>query len=346
MKIEGNKRIVEIGDVFGELTVLARDYSAEESRRERGLGHRKMYICKCSCGAEKSIVGTYLTMSRNPTRSCGAKEHRRGHYRSSEPRFDLTGQTFGKLKVLHPDTSVHHGENVHLKWVCKCECGGTKSVRSSYLRSGQAVDCGCGRWQRMSDAMIHDLTGITFGHLHVIGRNMDVAPKAGRHAVWDCRCDLCGQIERVESPMLEHYGKDRCLACCGKSLGETKIKEFFDTAGIQYVYDMHYGNCRSVAKDGCLRFDFRVTDPKTNRLYMIEFDGEQHFKEVPTWRTTDIGGLATTIERDEAKNRWCAENDVPMIRIPYTRLKDMCLEDLLLETSTFIIGGQREEHMV
>jgi len=37
------------------------------------------------------------------------------------------------------------------------------------------------------------------------------------------------------------------------------------------------------------------------------------------------------------KNQWCKNNNIPLIRIPYTHLEDLRLEDLLLETSQFII---------
>lgn len=42
-------------------------------------------------------------------------------------------------------------------------------------------------------------------------------------------------------------------------------------------------------------------------------------------------------EHDKLKNQWCKENNIPLIRIPYTRYNDLCIEDLLLETSNFII---------
>jgi hypothetical protein len=32
------------------------------------------------------------------------------------------------------------------------------------------------------------------------------------------------------------------------------------------------------------------------------------------------------------KNQWCKENNIPLIRIPYTHFEDICLEDLLLES--------------
>ena len=44
-----------------------------------------------------------------------------------------------------------------------------------------------------------------------------------------------------------------------------------------------------------------------------------------------------TKERDAFKNEWCKENNILLIRIPYWHLKDLCIEDLKLETSKFII---------
>ena len=35
------------------------------------------------------------------------------------------------------------------------------------------------------------------------------------------------------------------------------------------------------------------------------------------------------------KNHWCKDNNIPIIRIPYTHLDNLELSDLLLETSPF-----------
>ena len=42
-------------------------------------------------------------------------------------------------------------------------------------------------------------------------------------------------------------------------------------------------------------------------------------------------------QRDAFKNNWCKEHKIPLIRIPYTHYDNLCLEDLKLETSKFII---------
>ena len=52
---------------------------------------------------------------------------------------DLTGQRFGRLVVLQ------RAENMgrQTAWLCKCECGNTKTVPMWNLRSGQTISCGC-----------------------------------------------------------------------------------------------------------------------------------------------------------------------------------------------------------
>ena len=39
--------------------------------------------------------------------------------------------------------------------------------------------------------------------------------------------------------------------------------------------------------------------------------------------------------RDSYKNQWCKENNISLIRIPYTKLKTLTIEDLILETTTY-----------
>lgn len=67
--------------------------------------------------------------------------------------------------------------------------------------------------------------------------------------------------------------------------------------------------------------------------YLIEFDGIQHFQSVNYFGGED--GFIKTQKRDAFKNQWCKDNNIPLIRIPYTHLKDICIEDLKIETSKF-----------
>ncbi len=53
--------------------------------------------------------------------------------------LDLTGQTFGRLTVLHQDGLIARRK----AWRCQCQCGNAVTVRSEYLRNGDTTSCGC-----------------------------------------------------------------------------------------------------------------------------------------------------------------------------------------------------------
>ena len=53
---------------------------------------------------------------------------------------DITGEKFGKLKVLRRVENNRRGDAM---WLCQCECGNTKIVRGYNLRSGHTKSCGC-----------------------------------------------------------------------------------------------------------------------------------------------------------------------------------------------------------
>lgn len=52
---------------------------------------------------------------------------------------DLTGQKFGRLEVIGIDDNGDRKTN----WICQCDCGAIKSVRSDSLQNGAVKSCGC-----------------------------------------------------------------------------------------------------------------------------------------------------------------------------------------------------------
>ena len=57
--------------------------------------------------------------------------------------IDLTGMKFGRLTVIE---RAENSKNRGARWLCQCDCGKKVIVRSSDLRNGQTVSCGC--WNR------------------------------------------------------------------------------------------------------------------------------------------------------------------------------------------------------
>lgn len=78
-------------------------------------------------------------------------------------------------------------------------------------------------------------------------------------------------------------------------------------------------------------FDFYIENK-----YLIEYDGEQHFNyKNEGWNIQE--NFNKTKERDLIKNQWCKQNNIPLIRIPYWKLDTLKLDDLILETSQYIV---------
>lgn len=115
-----------------------------------------------------------------------------------------------------------------------------------------------------------------------------------------------------------------CGCCNNNSHGNTKIAELLQQAGIKYEREKRFTSCKNKRT---LPFDFYVE----NR-YLIEFDGIQHYSSESKFYTEN------TKYNDRIKDMWCKKHHIPLIRIPYTNLDNLKLEDLLLDTSKFIVA--------
>lgn len=97
---------------------------------------------------------------------------------------DLTGRRFGKLVVKEfYDIDQYHRS----RWLCECDCGGSKIVPRAALMNGNTSSCGCKNYE------IDDLSGRRFGKLTVIKH--DHTDTKGR-TYWLCECD-CSEHNRV-----------------------------------------------------------------------------------------------------------------------------------------------------
>ena len=124
------------GMVFGDLIVV----------EEIENSSPRQYLCRCSCGNEVIFERTQLTS--DIVHYCGNKKNHLDRTNFN----NLTGQIFGKLKVLYPTNKRIDGKVI---WTCKCECGNIAEVMSSNLTRGNTLSCGC--FQK--EQTIHDLTG-------------------------------------------------------------------------------------------------------------------------------------------------------------------------------------------
>ena len=232
--------------------------------------------------------------------------------------IDMTGQRIGRLTVLYRVDGVKN-----TTWHCRCDCGNEKDILGTSLRKKNPTQsCGCLTKEKASEIRGANLIGQTFGYLTVI-KELPERDSYGRK-IWQCKCK-CGNITTAYTHSLKEGSKISC-GCQLKSNGETIITKLLEQYKIPFISEYRFSDCKDILP---LPFDFYI-----NNKYLIEFDGEQHFKHRNGgWNTKEH--FEQTKKHDMIKNQYCKANHIPLIRIPYTHLPNIKIEDLLLETTNW-----------
>jgi hypothetical protein len=104
---------------------------------------------------------------------------------------------------------------------------------------------------------------------------------------------------------------------CGyvKSVGEMRINTLLSQANINYTTQY------AVFIDKAYyRFDCAILDNDNNLIRLIEFDGEQHYKE------SNYYDYQTIHRNDLRKNQYCKDNNIPLVRIPHWERDNISLD--------------------
>lgn len=235
----------------------------------------------------------------------------------------IPGMKFGEWEVIERDyypTSKQHSTF----WFCKCGlCNEIISVSRDSLVNGKSECCNKCKGEKIrKKAEERGLTtwhkGERFGLLEIIGS----AGCEGTHSYVKCKCD-CGNIVNVRVEHLKGQSHSRTISCgcTSQSSGEIKITQLLEQANIDFQSQYRIKSFNISAP-----FDFALF--KNNHLLgLIEYDGEQHFKPVGIWGGEEQ--LKIQQERDEKKNQWCRNNNIRLIRIPYTEYNNLTIGYLL-----------------
>jgi hypothetical protein len=314
---------------FGEWTVLARDNSNNYKTRD------KRWICECSCGTIKSVLGKYL--KNEHSLSCGCLKKK-----------DLTGQRFERLTVV--ETIYGYNGNKRATYRCICDCG--NELYLEYASLCQQKSCGCIRkpnciGERYGKLIVMDmlykytnnetyclcdcecgsknnivrlnalrtgnttscgckhspfLVGQRFGMMVVL----EEIDSDTNQRMWKCLCD-CGNIVHRTSAELKYFYSCGCLQ--NKSKMEAYVAQLLKNYEITYEPQKRFDDCRDVFP---LPFDFYLSDYNM----AIECDGIQHFE--PIKHFGGVERFKIRQQHDRIKNVYCSVNNIQLLRIPYT----------------------------
>lgn len=235
------------------------------------------------------------------------------------------------IEVIDENLTYKQEHNLEYKtdsyWNCKCKCGKEKVIPGYELRKGHTLSCGCLKGKRLvkysptakgsSPTNKKNLVGLRVGKLVVIkdsGQRTDHG-----EILWLCQCD-CGNQTLVKTSHLVRKNRDGTSSCgCLISKGEDKIKKILLKNNIIFKKEKVYKGLVS-KKNKPLRYDFLI-----NNQFLLEYDGEQHYKE---W---DLGEqtLMERQENDQIKNEYAKSHNIPLKRIPYWDFDQITLENIM-----------------
>lgn len=237
------------------------------------------------------------------------------------------GDKYGRWTVIKSSDCRKSG---FIWWECECSCNNhtIRLVKARDLRNGKSQSCGCLNKERVSESskrkVINEI-GHQYGYLTVIERGKNTPQD---QAQWICKCSNCGSFTTVRGEDLRNGHTQSCG--CIVSKGEVKIAELLSLNNIPFQKEKIFNDLINPETNYHYRFDFFV-----DNSYIIEFDGMQHFKVCGGWANEK--NFDYIQKADKIKNQWCKDNNIPIIRIPYTALNELSLQDLLLQSSSFII---------
>lgn len=291
-----------VGKQFGRWTVISvtKNYKKDKT------------YCKCKCSCEKHTVKMVYKNSllKGESQSCGCL---RDELTKVRVRSNHIGERFGNL-VVKDMLYKYRGEKTYC--LCDCDCGRKHICSMSNLLTGHTTSCGCVSGSKCWDGRRTNLVGSRFGNLIVL--EMFYGYKNGQTCC-RCLCD-CGNETTVYASNLRSGRSMSCGCMEGKSVGERLVKDILIENNIDFIQQKRFDDCKHVIT---LPFDFYL--PYYNTC--IEYDGIQHFKPIDYFGGEDEFTLRKI--NDDIKTKYCENNKINLIRLPYTLSNDEIKEQIL-----------------
>lgn len=259
------------------------------------------------------------------------------------------GDKFNRLTVIKRNLEPAENTKGRISFYCRCDCGNITSVIGTRLKSGTVKSCGCLSKEKSKENIqlalqnLEDLTGQKSGKLTVLRLALpeEVVNRPSNVRYWLCECE-CGNSHIVST---SDFKMKKVQSCgCLNSKGEALISKILENNNINYAKQFYFNDLKS-EQGRKFYFDFGILNSNNELLYLIEYDGVQHFsKNCQFSKKEKELSLQQVQLRDSVKNDYCFSHNIPLIRIPYNYFEKITIEDLLLESTNFLIERKGDEN--
>jgi len=231
-----------------------------------------------------------------------------------ENRKNMFNKELNKMKELHnnrfeyPDYIDLVGVKTKITIRCIEHDHTFKYYKSVHMQTKYGGCIHCLKQYRNVGTKEHDLLIEQFKDIHGERYGYDNVVYQGAYVKVLITCDKHGDFEQTPGSHLSGSGCPKCK----HSTGEKLIQGLLKKMEIKYTTQKSFYGCTNNKTGKALPFDIYVPEFHT----CIEFDGYQHFIPVERWGGEDK--LKEVQYRDNIKNVYCKDNDINLIRIPYT----------------------------
>lgn len=208
-----------------------------------------------------------------------------------------------------------------MKWKCN-KCGYT--WETSYTSVSKNGCPKCSHKAKLTNSIIDErLNKIYNGKIIRIDNYTNV------HKRMKFKCNICGHI--FEDCVNHTIGEKRGCTFCHISNGEKIIVRWLESNNYNYKKEYTFDECKYKRK---LPFDFAIFDKNYKVLFVIEYDGIQHFQPVKFSSKTTKEEMENDFNvrklRDAIKTNFCNKNNIKLIRIKYKK-QDKNFEKNIIE---------------
>lgn len=229
-------------------------------------------------------------------------------------------KSFNSYKVIDYDEekTERYGRQYYK---CLClECNQLFSARYDKIGTKGLVSCKkCAKKVREKNPKVKIEINKQYGDFIVL-KDLGYIYPSTHMRYWECQCVHCKTLKNIAQDHLNTCN-NTCF-CQTSTQGEKKIAELLKNNNINFSQEYIFSDFPKA------RFDFAVRDYSGEIQFLIEYDGFQHFQETPMCSDS----LKDRQEKDLRKNDYCKRNNIPLIRIPYTELNNLTLQDLMLDS--------------
>ena len=203
---------------------------------------------------------------------------------------------YGKWTTIEKDTRPDRPDKKRGHWLCRCECGTEKYVRSASLYYGTSKSCG-----NCSRPKPHDKIGkweLLYSEVH--------KTESGASATfWFCRCE-CGTEKFVSQHSLVDGTSKSCGCNVGESTRQRHTTHGMSKSPIYKSYHCMMDRCYNPKHDSYSRYGGRANNPITvcDRWHDV-FQFLEDAKQLPGYQE-DMAGL--TLDRIDNDGPYSPDN--------------------------------------